>query len=481
QPAAEDPPRFLDVRKVVLPGEFRGDLVQAPIDEHGVLGGTGAIGPLSAHLDPVDAAPARPGAGAPVPRDVVRPPAAPVIKHRPRATGNLVILRADLHPTVGGPGDVFDRVLESSIAPRHDDGERLVVRRLPRDDIEPHLACFGVVDACAQPGSAGMFIDGDVDAAARGADLSLTQGAGQFHPAGRDPQRDLARLLLRGPVIDPHFVDARVVDVGDRQGDDVGRGHDVPVLPPLVPPPCLPSEASATGGDSARVDQRLAGPPDGAVVEKSAVGRQRYRRGQFSFHRIPFVDASRQGTGEPPDRRGRMSAAGVFRNSKGWHEFQSSAGTARSRCGSPGFWATKVTRSRRGSAVPRNPSTSGRRAPNRSSSTWSRSRRRRWRACSKARTPLCGPPERAAAIRAGRARSTATPRSDRWMPLLSQGWRATSWFPGSTPAPITVFPPTFPSTTTPKPRPPRTPTYKAPTSTGRSSAPPHSPKIPAPA
>src|SRR5699024_8655904 len=122
QPAAEDPPRFLDVRKVVLPCEFRGDLVQAPIDEHGVLGGTGAIGPLSAHLDPVDAAPARPGAGAPVPRDVVRPPAAPVIKHRPRATGNLVILRADLHPTVGGPGDVFDRVLESSIAPRHDDG-----------------------------------------------------------------------------------------------------------------------------------------------------------------------------------------------------------------------------------------------------------------------------------------------------------------------------------------------------------------------
>lgn len=37
------------------------------------------------------------------------------------------------------------------------------------------------------------------------------------------------------------------------------------------------------------------------------------------------------------------------------------------------------------------------------------------------------------------------------MPLLSQGWRGTSWFPGSTPAPITVFPPTFPSTTTPKP------------------------------
>src|SRR5690625_833047 len=141
----------------------------------------------------------------------------------------------------------------------------------------------------AQAGSAGPVIDGDVDASACGADLSLTQGAGQFHPAGRDAQRDLARLLLRGPVVDPHFVYARVIDVGDRQGDDVGWGHDVPVLPPFVPPPCLPVEAAAGGGDSVGVDQGVAGPPDGAVVEQSAVGCQRYWRGQFSVHRTPFV------------------------------------------------------------------------------------------------------------------------------------------------------------------------------------------------
>src|SRR5699024_9258588 len=71
QPAAEDPPRFLDVRKVVLPGEFRGDLVQAPIDEHGVLGGTGAIGPLSTQVCAVVATPADRGDGPPRTRLVV--------------------------------------------------------------------------------------------------------------------------------------------------------------------------------------------------------------------------------------------------------------------------------------------------------------------------------------------------------------------------------------------------------------------------
>src|SRR5690625_5669433 len=118
----------------------------------------------------------------------------------------------------------------------------------------------------AQAGSAGPVIDGDVDASACGADLSLTQGAGQFHPAGRDAQRDLARLLLRGPVIDPHFIEARVIDVGDGEGNDVARGHDVPVFPPLVPPPRLPPEAAAGGGDSVGVDQWAAGPPDGSAV-----------------------------------------------------------------------------------------------------------------------------------------------------------------------------------------------------------------------
>src|SRR5690606_16715438 len=114
-----DAPRIGPVGRRVVPDELFGDLVQTAVDAKSVLVGAGAVGPLAAELetDEVTVGATRPRA--PVPHDLVWPPASAEVEAAERVVvgAEPVGLVAHGDGAGGGTGVVLGGVLELLVGP----------------------------------------------------------------------------------------------------------------------------------------------------------------------------------------------------------------------------------------------------------------------------------------------------------------------------------------------------------------------------
>src|SRR5665811_374418 len=109
-------PRRRLAGRLVRPFEFVAPICQAAVDEYAILGHTGSVGPLAAHLQSEAFAVCDARAGGPVPRHGVRPLAATAVEDRKR------VPRVEI---VGGAVDrdraghrtrhILERVLETAL------------------------------------------------------------------------------------------------------------------------------------------------------------------------------------------------------------------------------------------------------------------------------------------------------------------------------------------------------------------------------
>ena len=176
----------------------------------------------SVHLPPscsaTSVSPTNPGAEAPVPGELTRPVAAPVVEHGPRPLADVVRHAVDLQPSGCGPSDVLDRVLERPGVPGHHDTQPLASRRQRDVDVEPYP-----VRPRAQPRPVRLLVEPQPDPAGRCGGRSAPERSRQ-PGAHRERRDDDGVDLLTGRAIQhPDLREACVVERRDGQPDDVRR------------------------------------------------------------------------------------------------------------------------------------------------------------------------------------------------------------------------------------------------------------------
>src|SRR5699024_8308905 len=142
--------------QVVVPPQFLADLGQLPVHAQGVLGQTGALGPLAAQLQAQGVAVGVAGGGAPVPGGVVGPASAPVVEHAP-GVGEVDVLSGQAHGAVGGAGHLLAGVLEPGGAPGDDHVHALVARGQGEGQVGAERALGGGAGE-AQAGALGRLV-----------------------------------------------------------------------------------------------------------------------------------------------------------------------------------------------------------------------------------------------------------------------------------------------------------------------------------